>query len=88
MKILQVNKFYFPKGGTERYIFELTKLLENKGHEVIPFAMKDKRNLKSYFNKYFVSNIDLSKPKISLSGFKNITRIIYSQEAKKKIIRL
>jgi len=88
MKILQVNKFYFPKAGTERYVFELTKLLENKGHEVIPFAMKDKRNLKNYFNKYFVSNVDLSKPKIRPSGFKNISRIIYSQEAKKKIEKL
>ena len=85
MKILQVNKFYFPKAGTERYVFELTKLLESKGHEVIPFAMKDKRNLKNYFNKYFVSNVDLSKPKIRPSGFKNIGRIIYSQEAKRKV---
>jgi len=50
--------------------------------------MKDKRNSKNHFNKYFVSNVDLSKPKIGVQGFRNIARIIYSREAKRKIEQL
>ncbi len=39
MKILQINKFYYLKGGSERHFFELFKLLEDNGHKVIPFSM-------------------------------------------------
>jgi hypothetical protein len=37
MKILQVNKFFFLKGGAEKYFFELSELLVSKGHTVVPF---------------------------------------------------
>jgi len=47
MNILQINKFYYLKGGAERYYFNLSKLLEEKGHKVIPFAMKSQRNFSS-----------------------------------------
>ena len=34
MKILLVNKFLYPNGGSETYIFELGKELLRQGHEV------------------------------------------------------
>ena len=40
MKILIINKFYYLRGGTEKYFFEVGKLLENKGHIVYPFSME------------------------------------------------
>jgi glycosyltransferase involved in cell wall biosynthesis len=33
------------RGGSERYMFELTRLLEKHGHDVIPFSMVHKDNL-------------------------------------------
>lgn len=38
MRILQVNKFYDPRGGTERVLFDLEDGLRDRGHEVGIFA--------------------------------------------------
>jgi len=83
MKILLVNKFFYPKGGTEIIMFEQERLLRNKGHQVAYFSMKDKRNQPSEYDKYFVSNVDLNKPIFSWFGIKTIFRMIYSFEAKR-----
>ena len=88
MKILMVNKFYFIKGGSERYFFELTKILEENGHEVIPFAMKHPDNFSSKYDLNFVNNIDFNLDskwqKLKNSG-KISARILYSIHARKKI---
>ena len=57
MKILMINKFFYIKGGSETYYFNLKKLLENNGHTVIDFSMQDKKNLYSPYSKYFVKNV-------------------------------
>ena len=61
MKIVFANKYYYMKGGAERYMFDLQSELANHGHEVIPFAMKDKRNGKSEWSEYFVSAVQTEK---------------------------
>mgnify|MGYP007086213298 FL=1 len=33
MKVLMINKFLYPNGGSETYMFELGKQLERMGHE-------------------------------------------------------
>lgn len=83
MKILQINKFFYLRGGSETHFFELTKLLEAKGHEVIPFCMQDPRNLKSKYDKYFIEAVDLSK-----FSFKNFIKYFYNYEALKKLEQL
>ncbi len=40
LKILMVNKFLFPNGGSETYMFEVGKQLQKKGHEVQYFGME------------------------------------------------
>ena len=40
MKVLMINKFLYPNGGSETYIFELGKQLEKMGHEVQYFGME------------------------------------------------
>ncbi len=44
MTILNINKYFFVRGGAERFFFELQKLLESKGHKVIPFCMQYNRS--------------------------------------------
>jgi glycosyltransferase involved in cell wall biosynthesis len=58
MDVLQVNKFFFQKGGTERYFFSLSDALSERGHSVIHFAMKHPDNLASPFSEYFVEERD------------------------------
>jgi len=55
MKILLVNKFYYPRGGDCIYTIELEKLLKQKGHEVAVFSMQHPENLPSAYSQYFPS---------------------------------
>ncbi|MCD7924784.1 MAG: glycosyltransferase family 4 protein [Bacteroides sp.] len=60
MKILIVHYRYFISGGPERYLFNLKEALEMRGHEVIPFSIRNARNVESLYNSYFVENIGKS----------------------------
>ncbi len=88
MKVVFANKYYFLKGGAERYLFDLKALLERHGNEVIPFAMRDGRNLKTPWEKYFVSAVRTERVRFSLDGLKTAGRMLYSFEAKRKFARL
>jgi len=91
MTILQINKFYFARdeaGGVGRYYFELSKLLEENGHKIIPFAMQHEKNLKTKYSKYFVSEIS-TKPSWNIfKNFKTVFRFWWSNEARRKIKKL
>ena len=92
MKIVLVNYRYFFAGGPERYLFNIKQLLEDAGHEIIPFSVKHKQNVATPYEKYFLSPIgngdeiyfsDVVKQKKSFSDqWKGLTRMIYSKEAK------
>lgn len=78
MKILMVNKFHYLKGGSEKYYFDLAKLLLEHGHEVAFFSMKNDKNIKTDCKEYFVENSDMD----SKNPFKAFD-IIYSKRNKK-----
>jgi glycosyltransferase involved in cell wall biosynthesis len=58
MRILLVNKFWWPKGGVELHCFYVQEMLERMGHEVIPFAMADERNVAARSEQYFPSAVE------------------------------
>lgn len=78
MKILLVNKFHYLKGGSEKYYFDLAKLLKEHGHEVAFFSMKDEKNIKTDCKEYFVENSDMNSKNI----FKALD-VIYSKKNKR-----
>ncbi len=94
MKILLVNYRYFISGGPEKYMFNIKRVLEEKGHEVIPFSVHSNRNVETEYSKYFVEPIggrnatyfDEVK-KTPKSIWKMITRSCYSLEVKRAIQR-
>ena len=45
MKILMVNKFLYPRGGSESYMLKLSEELKLQGHEVEYFGMLDAQNI-------------------------------------------
>ena len=57
MKIVLVNYRYFFSGGPERYMFNIKQLLEEEGHEVIPFSVKHNKNIATPYEKYFLSPV-------------------------------
>lgn len=83
LKILQINKFYYLRGGSESYLLKLSKLLEQAGHQVIPFAMSDGRNWSSNYREYFSEAMDLRK-----FSLKNIFKIYYNWDAARRLERL
>lgn len=98
MKIILVNYRYFFSGGPERYMFNIKDLLEQKGHEVIPFSVKHNKNMETPYEKYFLSPIgsgdavyfsDMQKNRKTIRDlWKGFSRMIYSFEAKKCFERL
>lgn len=96
MKVLLINYRYFISGGPERYLFNIKEVLEENGHQVIPFSVKSNYNVKSKFEKYFLSEIgtgnEIYAEEYSKKDFKTIikviSRLIYSVEAKRQIYRL
>ncbi|MCM3749152.1 glycosyltransferase family 4 protein [Paenibacillus pasadenensis] len=87
MNILTINKFYYIKGGSETYLFALKRELENIGHKVIPFAMKDNKNYPTEYEDYFVDHIDYGNAGF-LEKIKLGSKVIYSQEARRNLERL
>ncbi len=86
MKILLVNKFLYPKGGSETYVFGLGKILTDKGHSVEYFGLENKKNIVGNSAGAYVSHMDFSE-----GTKKNLTaplRIVYSAEARRKIRRV
>lgn len=83
MKVLIVNKFLYPNGGSETYIFEIGKQLVKMGHEVEYFGMEHEGRVVGNRLDCYTDNMDFHTGKLSklLYPFK----IIYSAEAKKKM---
>ena len=87
MKILQLNKYFYQKGGAETVFFNTISTLENRGHQVIPFALKNKKNKFSEYESYFVDYPELSESNI-WTKITNIPSFIYNRQAAKQLERL
>ncbi len=57
MKISLVHYRYFVSSGPERYMFSLTELLEQLGHEVVPFSVRYRQNEPTEWARFFVPPI-------------------------------
>jgi len=88
MKILQINKFHYIKGGSERVFFDTIKILEKAGHQVSVFSMEDKLNLSSKYSNYFVKNIDYYKKQGLLDKISTAIDFVWSSDAKVNLEKL
>lgn len=56
MRVLIINKFLYPNGGSETYIFKLGEALEQHGHEVQYFGMEHEgRCVGNRVNAYIIN---------------------------------
>lgn len=88
MKIVLVHKFYFYHRGAERYFFDLKKILEDHGHDVIPFALKHPKNEPTPYSRYFIPWVEFSNPRGMFDYVRILERIFYSFVAKRAFSRL
>lgn len=84
MKVLMINKFLYPNGGSETYIFKLGDYLKSQGHEVQYFGMEHERRCVSNRVDAYTSNMDFHNGS-KLSKLLLPIKTIYSSEARKKI---
>ena len=84
MKVLMINKFLYPNGGSETYIFKLGEYLEQMGHEVQYFGMEHKGRCVGNRVDEYTSDMDFhGGSKISKLTYP--LKTIYSKEARVKI---
>lgn len=86
MKILMVNKFLYPRGGSESYMLYLAEHLRKMGHQVEYFGMYDEKNTVGNSAGLYTGNMDFHKK--GLARFLYPFRIIYSLESRGKIARV
>ena len=84
MRILMVNKFLYPNGGSETYMFELGAYLKSIGHEVEYFGMEHPgRCVGNSVNAYTATMDFHAAHGMAKIGY--ALKTIYSTEARKKI---
>ncbi len=83
MKILMVNKFLYPNGGSETYILKLGDYFKANGHQVEYFGMEHENRCVGNSVEEYTSNMNFHTGK--LQKFMYPLKIIYSSEARKKM---
>lgn len=85
MKILMVNKFLYPNGGSETYIFKLGNYLQSLGHEVQYFGMEHQGRCVGNHARQYTQDMDFHGGS-RLSKLTYPLKTIYSGDAKKKML--
>lgn len=85
MKILQINKFLYNRGGAETHLLDLADLLTVHGQEVGFFSTQSEKNRATPFNRYFTPYLEMRGQKNWLGQIKTFGHILYSWEAAKKL---
>lgn len=84
MKILMINKFLYPNGGSETYIFKLGDYLKKRSHEVQYFGMEHEGRCVGNAVNAYTSDMDFHGGSV-LSKLTYPIKTIYSSEARKKL---
>lgn len=87
MRVLNVNKYHYLRGGSEQYFFFVERGLRARGHDVVPFAMRHPDNLPSEYERYWPAEVDYFGGSLRArvaAGFK----VLYSRDARLCVARL
>lgn len=84
MKILMINKFLHPNGGSETYIFKLGAQLQEMGHQVQYFGMEHEGRVVGNRVEAYTTDMDFHGGS-KLAKLIYPIKTIYSSEARKKI---
>lgn len=86
MHILQINKFFYRRGGVETVFFDTIDGLRKRGHEVSEFSMLHPNNLPSQYSAYFASQVpELLGKQDKAAMWRSFKRFFYSEEIENKL---
>ena len=82
MRVLIINKFLYPNGGSETYIFKLGEALEQHGHEVQYFGMEHEGRCVGNRVNAYTSDMDFhGGSKLSKLTYPIKTCLLYTSDA-------
>lgn len=84
MKILMINKFLHPNGGSETYIFKLGEYLQSQGHQVQYFGMEHEGRCVGNEVGAYTCDMDFHGGSF-LAKLSYPIKTIYSAEARRKL---
>jgi glycosyltransferase involved in cell wall biosynthesis len=84
MKILQINKYHYLRGGSDTVYFNTGKLLMERGHSVLNFAMEYPENESSNEAEFFAENKDFVTLPLK-KKVRNVPSFFYNKEAAIKL---
>jgi len=86
MRILYCNKYNYPFSGTEVFLFDLMRRVEQRGHETALFSMDHGRDSSFAGRSYLIPYIDFKDPSASLlRKVKMAGHALYSPSARRQI---
>lgn len=87
MRILQVNKYHYIKGGADTVFFNTTALLRSNGHEVAEFCTQNDKNIPSEYDCYFAHAPELRDQGVA-AKIAGIPRFFSNPNAAKRLEEL
>lgn len=82
MRILQVNKFLYRRGGAEGYLLDLAEQQRAAGHEVEYFGMAHPDNLPMRYAAHFPTHVEFEPPPTDPRGRAELVgRMLWSRQA-------
>jgi glycosyltransferase involved in cell wall biosynthesis len=90
VKVLQVNKFLYRRGGAESYLLDVVELQRAAGHQVEVFGMDHPENPPDLrFHPWFPDNVELfPAPRGAVGRARATGRMLWSSSAKRGIDRV
>jgi glycosyltransferase involved in cell wall biosynthesis len=88
VRVLLVNKFFRPGAGAETSFLHTRRLLQERGHDVIDFAMRDDANLPSPYASFFAPSRSYAADVPLRERAAHALSSVYSPAARRAIARL
>ncbi|OGD27400.1 MAG: hypothetical protein A2Y56_03420 [Candidatus Aminicenantes bacterium RBG_13_63_10] len=88
MKILLVNKYLYPRGGSETVFFDQAELLERRGHVLSVMAMEPPLNIVPRWPAAFVSRVVTEGRPSPAGAARAAGRMLYSFQARRSLAGL
>jgi glycosyltransferase involved in cell wall biosynthesis len=82
-----VNKTWYLHGGLERHMFEVKQIFEERGHEVVAFAMEDERNEPVSTEQFFVTPVEF-RGGTSVERIRSAERALVGTESVRRLRQL
>lgn len=88
VRVLLINKFFHPRAGAETSFLQTRRLLSDRGHDVIDFAMQHEANLPSPYAAFFAPRRSYDDGVPIATRAVDAASTVYSRSARRALSKL